>query len=93
MPVPRFDFLRALQFFSVFVLDAERAADFLHNVLIRRGHIAAGGLFTAGVRLAPVCVELAACQRGSPFGMLANAVMKRRLAGLGGRCLGCVPER
>ncbi len=53
------DFLSALQFLIVVILDAEGTADLLHNVLIGRRIVAAGCFIADGFCRFPVSIDVA----------------------------------
>lgn len=59
MSVPLGDFVAALQFLIVLVLDAERAADVVHAILIGRRIVSTRRFVADGVRVLPLGVHVA----------------------------------
>jgi len=50
MPVPLLDFVGGLQRLRVFIVQADRTANLVHDILIGHGMVAAGRLLAAEVR-------------------------------------------
>src|SRR6187455_1375472 len=67
MSVTLRDFVAALQLLIVLVLDAERAADVVHAVLIGRRIVSARRLVTHGVRVLPLGVHITGGEPGAAF--------------------------
>lgn len=67
MSVPLGDFVAALQLLIVLVLDAERAADVVHPILIGRGIVSARRFVAHGVRVLPLGVHITGREPGAAF--------------------------
>ena len=68
-------------------VDAERRADVVDDVLVRRRVVAAGGLVADRVGVFPVRVHVAAGHRGAGLGVLLLGLAERRAAAARGRAV------
>ena len=80
------DFVGGLQLFAVFVLDAQRLADVVHSILIRRGIVAAGGFVAHRIGVFPVGVHVTGRQDRARLGVLPTRLLELAPAGT---CCGC----
>src|SRR5690349_7490751 len=69
--IPLGDLLAALELFVVVVGDAERLADVIHAILIRRRVVSARGFVTDCVGVVPLRVNVTRGQGGTGLGVLA----------------------
>ena len=67
MPVPLGDFVAALQLLIVLVLNAERAADVIHAILIGCGIVAPRRFIADCVRVLPLGVHITCREPGAAF--------------------------
>src|SRR4029079_3717364 len=76
-----------LELFVVLVLDAERAADIVHAILIRRRVVAAWRFVAYRVGVFPVSIHVAARHRRARLRMLALRLTQLGAAGARGRAV------
>src|SRR6478672_7732077 len=75
------DLVRPLELLVVLVLDAERAADVVHAILVRRRVVAAGRFVAYRVGIFPVGIHVAAGHRGTRLRVLALRLTQLGAAG------------
>src|SRR4029453_9555674 len=81
--IARFDFRAALQLLVVIVLDTQRAADLVDDVLIRGGVVAAGSFVADRGRGLPVGVNITSGECRPCRRVLVNLVREIGAAGAG----------
>ena len=86
MPIAFDDLVGGFQLFAVFVLDAQRLADVVHPILIRRGVVAARGFVAPRVGVFPVGVHVTGGHDGARLGVLPAGLLELAPAGT---CCGC----
>lgn len=86
-------FVGPFQLFGIFVLNPQRLADFLDNVLVGSWIVAAGSFITRIVRLSPVGVDVAGGQRRTRLGVLTQMLEDFGTPGTGRRRMTIEVER
>jgi hypothetical protein len=85
MPIALDDLVAALELFVVVVVDAQRLADLVDAILIRRRVVAARRFVADGVGVLPVRVDVAGRQGWAGLGVLGQLVLELFAAGTGRR--------